>query len=60
MDVVNIISVVAQASKNKSVLIKVRYHMFAKALEGAYITVGTYKKLMLNRRGSVVTVIEQG
>lgn len=48
-DVVNIISVAAQASRNKSALIKARYHMFAKALEGAYITLGTSKKLILNR-----------
>lgn len=48
-DVVNIISVASQASRNKSALIKARYHMFAKALEGAYITIGQYKQLMLNR-----------
>lgn len=48
-DVVNIISVAAQAVKNKSALIKARYHMFAKALEGAYITLGPGKQLMLNR-----------
>ena len=52
-DVVNIISVAAQATKNKSALIKARYHMFAKALEGAYITLGQNKKLMLNRNRSV-------
>ena len=51
-DVVNIIGVASQASKNKSALIKARYHMFAKALEGAYITVGPHKKLMLNRNTS--------
>lgn len=48
-DVVNIIGVAALAVKNKSALIKARYHMFAKALEGAYITLGQHKKLMLNR-----------
>lgn len=48
-DIVNIISVAAQASKNKTDLIKARYHMFAKALEGAYITLGPEKQLMLNR-----------
>ena len=52
-DVVNIISVASQATKNKSALIKARYHMFAKALEGAYITLGNDKKLMLNRNRSV-------
>ena len=48
-DVINIINVAAQANKNKVALIKARYHMFAKALEGAYITLGAPKKLMLNR-----------
>lgn len=48
-DIVNIISVATQATKNKSALIKARYHMFAKALEGAYIILGKNKKLMLNR-----------
>ena len=52
-DVVNVISVAAQASKNKSALIKARYHMFAKAPEGAYITLGKYKRLMLNRTRSL-------
>lgn len=48
-DIVNIINVAAQAEKNKSVLIKARFHLFAKALEGAYITLGRHKHLMLNR-----------
>lgn len=52
-DVVNIISVAAQASKNKMALIKARYYMFAKALEGAYITIGQHKMLMLNRNRSM-------
>lgn len=52
-DVVNIICVAALASKNKSDLIKARYHMFAKALEGAYITLGQNKRLMLNRNRSI-------
>lgn len=52
-DVVNIIGVASQASKNRSALIKARYHMFARALEGAYITLGQNKRLMLNRNKSV-------
>ena len=52
-DVVNIISIAVQASKNRSPLIKARYHMFAKAMEGAYITLGKHKKLMLNRNQSI-------
>ncbi len=53
-DVVNIICVAAKASKNKSALIKARYHMFTKALEGAYITIGEHKKLMLNRNRCIL------
>lgn len=55
-DVVNVIGVAVQALKNNSPLIKARYHMFAKALEGAYITLGKdkNKKLMLNRSSSIV------
>lgn len=52
-DVVNIISVATQASKNKMALIRARYHMFAKALEGAYITLGQNKKLRLKRNRSM-------
>lgn len=54
-DVVNVIGVASLASKNKSALIKARYHMFAKALEGAYITLGRNKRLMLNRNRSITT-----
>ena len=53
-DVVNIIAVAAQAVKNKSPLIKARYHMFVKAPEGAYITLGEHKNLILNRKKSIV------
>lgn len=53
-DVVNIISVASKASKNKSSLIKARYHMFVKALEGAYITIGMPKQLMLTRRSETI------
>ncbi len=54
-DVVDLIGVAVQASKNKTALIKARYHMFAKALEGAYITIGKSKRLMLVRNSSIVT-----
>jgi ATP-dependent helicase YprA (DUF1998 family) len=53
-DVVNLIGVAAQASMNKLPLIKARYHMFAKALEGAYVTIGQHKRLMLNRNRSIL------
>lgn len=52
-DIVNIIAIASKASKNKSPLIKARYHMFAKALEGAYITLGYEKKLMLTRNSVI-------
>ena len=52
-DVVNVITVASQAYKNKTALIKARYHMFAKALKGAYITLGTENRLILNRNHSV-------
>lgn len=48
-DVVNLINVAVKAEKNKTVLIKARYHMFARALEGAYITLNPTKKLFLRR-----------
>jgi len=49
-DVVNIITVASKGEKNKTLLLKARYHMFARALEGAFITVGSEKKLMLERK----------
>lgn len=52
-DVVNLISVAAQAEKNKTALIKARYHMFVRALEGAYIIIDKEKHLYLTRRSYV-------
>lgn len=52
-DVINLISVAAQAEKNKSALIKARYHMFVRALEGAYITIDKEKHLYLTRKNYV-------
>ena len=54
-DVVNLINVAVKAEKNKTALIKARYHMFARALEGAYITLKPIKKLFL-RRNNYYTV----
>ena len=53
-DIVNIIGVAVKATKNKSALVKARYHMFTKALEGAYITLGQNKRLMLNRNRNLL------
>lgn len=52
-DIVNIINVAVQASKNNTPLIKARYHLFMKALEGAYVTIGGSKKMMLTRKNSI-------
>ena len=48
-DIVNLIHVASRAEKNKTALIKARYHMFVRALEGAYITIGAGKSMFLNR-----------
>ena len=48
-DIVNLIHVASRAEKNKMALIKARYHMFVRALEGAYITIGARKSIFLNR-----------
>ena len=48
-DIVNLINVASRAEKNKTVLIKARYHMFVRALEGAYISIGLSKSMYLNR-----------
>lgn len=48
-DIVNLINVASRAEKNKAALIKARYHMFVRALEGAYISIGTRKSMFLNR-----------
>lgn len=48
-DIINIISIAVQGSKNNTALVKARYHLFAKALEGAYITLSPNKELFLTR-----------
>lgn len=47
---VDFISVCAQAEKNKTSLIKARYHFFVRTLEGAFITLNSPKKLFLQRK----------
>lgn len=49
-DLVDFIYVASQAEKNKTALIKARYHMFIRALEGAYITLNHEKQLYLTRK----------
>lgn len=53
-DLVNLINVAVKAEKNKMSLIKARYHMFARALEGAFITLNPTKRLFLRRNKSVL------
>ena len=48
-DIVNLINVASRAEKNKTALLKARYHMFVKALEGAYISLEPNKAIYLNR-----------
>lgn len=48
-DIVNLINVASRAEKNKTALLKARYHMFVRALEGAYISIGPRKSLFLKR-----------
>ena len=48
-DVINLINVASRAEKNKTALIKARYHMFVRALEGAYISLEPTKAMYLNR-----------
>lgn len=47
------ISVCAKAEKNKTSLIKARYHFFVRALEGAFITLNSPKKLFLQRKDHI-------
>lgn len=54
-DLVNLITVCVQAEKEKTSLIKARYHYFVRALEGAYITLNQPRRLMLQRKEQVVT-----
>ncbi len=49
-DLVNLIYVASKAEKNKTSLIKARYHMFTRALEGAFITINKDRRLFLNRQ----------
>lgn len=49
-NIVDIISVAVKAYKNNTALVKARYHFFAKALEGAYITLSPEKNLFLTRK----------
>lgn len=49
-DLVDFITVVSSALKHGRKLFDARYHMFIRALEGAYITLNPNKKLFINRK----------
>lgn len=49
-ELVDFIFVASKAEKNKTALIKARYHMFIRAMEGAYITLNRSKQLFLTRK----------
>lgn len=49
-DLVNLIHIASKAEKGKTALIKARYHMFVRALEGAFITLDASKSLSLTRK----------
>lgn len=51
---IDFISVCTRAEKDKTSLIKARYHFFVRALEGAYITLNAPKQLFLQRKESIV------
>lgn len=44
---VDFVEVASKAEKNNMMLLDARYHMFVRALEGAYVTLGTYKQLSI-------------
>ena len=48
-EIENFVTVAAFAIKNSTQLLDAKYHMFIKACDSAFITVGKSKKLMLNR-----------
>ena len=50
IDLVNLIYVASKAEKNKTALIKARYHMFVRAMEGVFITLNSNKRLYLTRQ----------
>jgi superfamily II DNA/RNA helicase len=49
-DLVDFVAVASKAIKNGDRIFEARYHMFIKALEGAYITLSPSKKLFITRR----------
>ncbi|NLI59790.1 MAG: DEAD/DEAH box helicase [Clostridium sp.] len=52
-DLVNFVNVACKAEKNNIMLLDARYHMFIRALEGAYVTLGKNKDLSIVPRDKV-------
>ena len=57
-ELIDFIDVCSRAEKDKVSLVKVRYHFFVRALEGAYITLTDPKELFLQRK-KTLTVNDQ-
>lgn len=49
-EIVSFVSVARKAEKNNIMLLDARYHMFLRALEGAYVTLGENKNLSISPR----------
>lgn len=49
-ELLDLVSVCTRAEKGKTALLKARIHYFVRALEGAYVTLGRNRQMMLTRR----------
>ena len=54
-ELLDLVAVCTRAEKGKTALLKARIHYFVRALEGAYITLGKNRQLMLNRQRETET-----
>lgn len=53
-EIEDFVTVAAYAYKNETMLLDAKYHMFMKACDSAFITLGKSKKLMLTRKKSIL------
>ena len=53
-DLENFVTVAAYAYKNETMLLDAKYHMFIKASDSAFITLGNSKRLMLTRNKQII------
>ena len=49
-ELLDLVSVCTRAEKGKTALLKARIHYFVRALEGAYVTLGSNRQMMLTRQ----------